>query len=57
MIASQRKVELGRRHLGSTEPIWPPVQMHLDEEYPLLFLKAVAKVSIQGEGRNRPWRL
>jgi hypothetical protein len=57
MSASQRKAELGRLHLGSAEPRWTPAQVHFDVEYPLRFLKAVAKVSIHKDGGNRPWRL
>jgi hypothetical protein len=41
----------------SIEPRWTPVQVHFDMEYPLHFLKAVAKVSIHKDCGNRPWRL
>ena len=54
MPANQRKAEPGRLHLGSAEP---PVQVHFNVEYPLRFLKAVAKVSIHKDGGNCPWRL
>jgi hypothetical protein len=52
MLASQRKAEPWRLHLG-----WTLIQVHFDMEYPLRFLKAVAKVSIYKDGMNRPWRL
>jgi hypothetical protein len=57
MLASQRKAEPWRLHLGSAEPRWTLIQVHFDMEYPLRFLKAVAKVSIYKDGMNRPWRL
>jgi hypothetical protein len=41
MAVSQRKAELGKLHLGSTEPRWVPVQIHFDMECPILFLKAM----------------
>jgi hypothetical protein len=57
MSASQRKAELGRLHLGSAKPRWTPVQVHFDVEYPLCFLKTVAKVSKHKDSGNRPWSL
>jgi hypothetical protein len=42
------------RTLGSAEPRWVPGQMHFNVEYPLRFLKAMAKVSLQRDGRNWP---
>jgi hypothetical protein len=44
----------GELHLGSAEPRWVPIQVHFDMEYPLLFLKVVAKVSIHKNGGNQP---
>jgi hypothetical protein len=57
LSVSQRKAELGEAHLGLAEPRWVPVQIHFDVEFPLLFLKAVVKVSILKDGGNRPGRL
>jgi hypothetical protein len=39
---------------GSAKPRWVPVQVNFDVEYPLRFLKAMAKVSIWRYGWNRP---
>jgi hypothetical protein len=42
---------------GLAEPRWTPIQVHFDVEYPLRFLKVMAKVSIYKDGGNRPLKL